>query len=250
MIENETTKHKEIDYYWIKTKDIYSNYPTVRHRYRFVINSLKSFVKKNNFTFFDYGTGNGKLLLKVKSDFNLPDNNLGGCEISKTGFELTKSEINSTYLFNSSLPTMDKRFDVISCIEVIEHTKEYKKIIEWIKNHLSEEGILILSTQTGSIHGSDKYTGHTQHFKLDYLINVLIESGYKVIYQKQWGFPFFTIQKNLTDFNFNFTQKNFLETKPSTLKKLFYNIIYLTYYFHDLINLGPQIYIVAKKNEC
>lgn len=247
MIDDQTTKYEEIDYYWIKTKDIYSSYPTVRHRYRFVINSIKKFTHKNDFSFFDYGTGNGKLLLKVKDAFNLSDNNLGGCEISKTGFDLTKEEIKSNNLYNSSLPKQNIKYDVISCIEVIEHTTRYLEIIEWIKNNLNTEGLLIISTQTGAIHNSDKYTGHAQHFKITYLENILKENGFEIKYSREWGFPFFTLQKNLTNFNFNFTKNNFLEGKTSPLKKLFYDFIYSIYYLHDLINLGPQIYIVAKK---
>lgn len=247
MINNQTTKYEEIDYYWIKTKDIYSSYPTVRHRYRFVINSLKGFIKKNNFSFFDYGTGNGKLLLTVKNYFNLPINNLGGCEISKTGFNLTKENINSEHLYNSSLPKQNIKYDAISCIEVIEHTKQYVEIIKWIRDNLNNEGLLILSTQTGPIHNSDKYTGHAQHFKIDYLEAVLKEHGFEIKYSKLWGFPFFTIQKNLTNFNFNFTKSNFLEAKPSPLKEFFYSFIYSIYFLHDFINHGPQIYIVAKK---
>lgn len=247
MIDDQTTKYKEIDYYWIKTKDIYSSYPTVRHRYRFVISSIKRFLKKNDFSFFDYGTGNGKLLLKVKNHFNLSDNSLGGCEISTTGFNLTKEEIKSNNLYNSSLPKQDIKYDVISCIEVIEHTKQYLEILEWIKDNLNTGGILILSTQTGPIHNSDKYTGHAQHFQVTYLEDILKSMGFEINHSQHWGFPFFTLQKNLTNFNFNFTQKNFLETKPSFFKKLFYDFIYSTYYLHDFINLGPQIYLVAKK---
>lgn len=247
MINNQITKYEEIDYYWIKIKDIYSSYPTVRHRHRFVINAIKKFIKKNDFSFFDYGTGNGDLLSKVQNSFNLDENKLGGCEISNVGFDLTKEKLKTNSLYNSSLPKLNIKFDVISCVEVIEHTKDYIEIIKWIENHLNDGGVFILSTQSGPIYNSDEYVGHTQHFEINNLKYILEQNGFEIKYARQWGFPFFTIQKNLTNFNFKFTKDYFLETNSSFIKDFFYNFICLIYHLHDFINLGPQIYIVAKK---
>lgn len=247
MIEDKKHSSGGINYYWIKTGKVYSSYPTVRHRYRFVINSIKNYKKGYPFSFYDYGTGNGDLLLKVKNTFTLDDDMLGGSEISEVGFELTKEKINSNNLYNLKNPKLSTKFDVMACIEVIEHTEKYLEIISWIKENLSDKGLLILSTQSGPMYNSDKYVEHTQHFELKDLETILKENGFKIKYSTQWGFPFFTIQKVLTNINFNFTKDRFLEGKLSLAKKLFYDFSYLLYYLHDFINYGPQIYIVAEK---
>lgn len=241
--------YEENDRYWEKVKDIYSQYPTVRHRIRFVINSISKLIQKKEFSFFDYGAGHGELLLEVKKNFELSEDMLGGCEVSKIGFDLINEKIKSEHVYNSSLPDEDRSYDVISCIEVIEHTEMYIEIVSWIKNHLNKDGLLILSTQTGPIYNSDKYVGHTQHFEIKHLKTLLQEYGFEVKSSIKWGFPFFSMQKILTNVNFSFTRENFLETKVSIRKIIFYNLVYCLYYIHDLINSGPQIFIVAKNKD-
>ena len=235
------------DNYWALVKHAYDLYPTIRHRKRFIINTLKKYIDKTRFSVFDYGIGNGTLLKDIKDMFNLSETDIGGCDISSTAIELSKKKLHSPFLFNEQYPKLNKKFDVIVCSEVIEHTTQYKQSLEWIYNHLETTGILILTTQSGKIYASDKYAGHTQHFKLSELNSLLKEIGFHIKYLRLWGFPFFTLQKYLTNYKFSSIKEDFLEGEPHIKQRFIFGFAYIIYYIHDFINFGPQIYMVISK---
>lgn len=235
------------DIYWSDTSISYPYYPTVRHRKRFIINELKKYGVNTETFIFDYGCGEGSVLSEVKKDFGLADSQLAGCDISAKAVEIARQKLDSQHLYTEVFPQLRQKCDFIICSEVIEHTKDYFHILRWIKNNLADGGRLILTTQAGKIHASDKYTGHTQHFELAHLNMVLEHLGFKIEKSRLWGFPFFTLQKFLTDLRFEKIRQNYLEGGLTFKKKVVFEMANALFYFHDLIKSGPQIYIVAQK---
>jgi ubiquinone/menaquinone biosynthesis C-methylase UbiE len=233
--------------YWKIACNIYPLYPTVRHRKRFILKALKNYRFNSDTFIFDYGCGEGNMLFTIKNLYKLTDEQIGGCDISQKVIDLTKEKINSKYIFNECFPILNKKVNIIICSEVIEHIKDYQQRLQWIYANLEKNGLLILSTQTGKIHDSDKYSGHLQHFDLKKLKQELEEYGFEIVSSRQWGFPFFTAQKYLTDYFFPIICKNFMEGEYTFFKKIIYETAYLLYYIHNLINFGPQIYIAAVK---
>lgn len=233
--------------YWDKVFKVYKYYPTVKHRFNFVLRSLKQFVSTPKFSLFDYGCGDGTLLEIIKTEFELTADCLGGCDASEIACNITREKNIANEIFNDSYPGIKNEYDVITCIEVIEHSRKYKEILEWAYNNLKVEGVLILSTQTGKIHASDKYTNHTQHFNKKELESLLRAIGFTIAYSSLWGFPFFSIQKMMTDYNFSFIKDQFLEGDISLSRKIFFKITYYLYFVHNYINHGPQIFLVLKK---
>jgi len=238
------------DIYWEHTGVSYPHYPTVRHRKRFIINSIKkhAFDKESVFIF-DYGCGEGNVLKEIKNRFALRYDQLGGSDISRTGVDIAKKEIKSPYLYNEAFPKLDRKCDIIVCSELIEHTRDYLDVLHWIKNNLAFGGLLVLTTQGGRIHASDRYTGHTQHFDISQLNFILKKLGFRIQRSSLWGFPFFTLQKYLTNFNFERVRRNYLEGNLSTRKRIVFDVAYVLYFIHNLIKAGPQIYIVASNSE-
>lgn len=235
------------DIYWSDTSISYPYYPTVRHRKRFIINELKKYGVNTETFIFDYGCGEGSVLSEVKKDFGLADSQLAGCDISAKAVEIARQKLDSQHLYTEVFPQLRQKCDFIICSEVIEHTKDYFHILRWIKNNLADGGRLILTTQAGKIHASDKYTGHTQHFELAHLNMVLEHLGFKIEKSRLWGFPFFTLQKFLTNLRFEKIRQNYLEGGLTFKKKVVFEMANALFYFHDLIKSGPQIYIVAQK---
>lgn len=236
--------------YWEKTENAYAYYPTVKHRKRFVINSLKNFKFNDNTFVFDYGCGEGGVLRAITDKFNLNSQQIGGFDVAENVITKLKEKFDSPFFYHEKLPVLDKKPNIIICSEVIEHTEKYIDIIKWIHNNLDENGMLLLTTQSGKIHASDKYTGHTQHFKIKELELLLKREGFNIKKSLLWGFPLFTLQKYLTNINFENIQKNYLEGELSLRKKIVFDITYFLYFIHDLIKKGPQIYIIATKNRC
>jgi protoporphyrinogen oxidase/SAM-dependent methyltransferase len=235
------------DVYWTDTGIAYPYYPTVRHRKRFIINELKRYGVNSESFVFDYGCGEGNVLNEVKNVFSLGDNKLAGCDISPKAVEIAKQKLKSQHLYAEVFPKLSQKCDFIICSEVIEHTKDYFHILNWIKNNLAAGGKVILTTQAGKIHASDRYTGHTQHFEIAHLNMILRHLGFEIEKSQLWGFPFFTLQKYFTNLRFKKLRENYLEGELTLRKKIVFEIANILFYLHDFIKSGPQIYIVARK---
>lgn len=237
------------DGYWQHVEESYAHYPTIRHRRRFIINVLRKLHGGRPFTLFDFGCGNGRLLRELKEEFSLPSTSVGGSDISAEAVRATRENTGSASVYHAALPETSERYDAIVCSEVIEHTERYRDILVWIHAHLAPGGRLLLTTQTGSIHACDRYTGHTQHFDLSALVQLMTSIGYQMDLRREWGFPLFTVQKYLTNVQFDSIRTTYLEGGVTRWKKFVFDVAYVLYFLHDLIPLGPQIYIVARRPE-
>jgi protoporphyrinogen oxidase/SAM-dependent methyltransferase len=244
--ENENPEYNP-DVYWTDTGIAYPYYPTVRHRKRFIVNELKKYGVNSNTFIFDYGCGEGSVLNEIKSVFGLGDHQLAGCDISIKAVEMARRGLKSQHLYAEVFPKLSRKCDFIICSEVIEHTKDYFHILNWISNNLAVGGTVILTTQAGKIHASDRYTGHTQHFEITHLDAVLKHLGFEIEKTRLWGFPFFTLQKYLTNLRFEKVKQNYLEGRLTLRKKIVFEIANFLFRLHDFVKFGPQIYIVAKK---
>ncbi|MDA1208693.1 MAG: class I SAM-dependent methyltransferase [bacterium] len=235
------------DQYWQDTEDSYPHYPTVRHRKRFILNMLQKHRKGNDWSVFDFGCGEGTLLKTIQEKFRLQEDNVGGCDISKQAVDGAMKKLNSPHISNELYPTSSKTYDVMLCSEVVEHTTQYEKILRWMAEHTSPGGIMIVTTQAGRIHASDNYTGHTQHFQITALSKLIEDLGLQIVKRRLWGWPLFTLQKYLTNVQFQKIQDSYLEGGLTLRKRIVFGLTYCGYMLHDVIPFGPQIYIVAKK---
>jgi len=234
--------------FWDNIDVSYPLYPTVRHRLRFILSMMRKFSKPGNRSFiFDYGCGTGDMIFAVKNTYELSDNQLGGSDMSEKSIQFCRGKFDSPYFYQKMYPVLEKKCDVIICSEVIEHAVNYKEILHWVSENLRAGGVFLLSTQGGKMHKIDEYSGHVHTFKIEDLKMILASLGFEISYSRRWGFPLFTWQKMMTDFNFNKIKDSYLEGELSVSKKMFFNFVYLIYFIEDLIDLGPQLYICAKK---
>lgn len=235
--------------FWDEIENSYPIYPTVKHRKRFILKMLKKFSKIDDTSFiFDYGCGDGAIISQIMKNYNLSPSQISGSDTSLKSIEKCKKKTKSPLFYQELYPELTQECDAIICSEVIEHASNYKEILKWIFDNLKPNGILCLSTQGGKMYKIDEYSGHVHTFNINKLASDLEKIGFKIIYKRSWGFPFFTLQKYLTNFNFDKIKNEYLEGNPSKLKQFFFQIIYLIYFTEDLLNSGPQLYITAKKN--
>jgi SAM-dependent methyltransferase len=236
--------------YWDSTAGSYPYYPTVRHRKRFILDCLRRFTRLGTDSFvFDYGCGEGGILQEIQAALRVSGDQLGGCDVSATAIAHARKKVASPHLYHGGFPEFDARCSAVVCSEVIEHTRGYLDILEWIYGKLTAGGVLILTTQAGKLHASDAYTGHVQHFTLSGLQSELAAIGFRIAYARLWGFPLFTLQKYMTDVNFKVVREHCLEGRPSLCRRALFAATYGTYFVHDLIPMGPQIYVVAVRGQ-
>ncbi|HMC64493.1 MAG TPA: class I SAM-dependent methyltransferase [Gemmataceae bacterium] len=238
----------DADTYWTSTEHSYPHYPTVRHRKRFILNAIRQARPQADTTVFDYGCGEGTLLQEIQQAFRLRGDQLAGFDISAKAVACAHHKLPDAHIYQSSFPILDRKYGIVVCSEVIEHTTEYLRILRWIADSLQVGGRLILTTQAGRIHASDRYTGHTQHFVLSELTGHMEDVGLRVDSAAHWGFPFFTLQKYLTNVRFDQVRAKYLDGKLTFRKKLTFQAAYWAYYLHDFITFGPQIYVIASKS--
>lgn len=235
------------DIYWQDTEHSYPHYPTVRHRKRFILKALRKHRPEGSFSIYDFGCGEGTLLKTIQQEFALNDADIGGCDISKEAIETAQAKLHTPHLSHALFPKLSRTFDVMVCSEVIEHTTQYESILRWMSENVSPGGLMIVTTQAGRIHASDRYTGHAQHFRLGELCSLITGMGMRIVTSRLWGWPLFTLQKYLTNVRFERIQHAYLEGELTARKKLVFGLAYLAYFFHDVLPYGPQIYLVARK---
>lgn len=129
---------------------------------------------------FDYGCGEGSILQNIAEHFRINHKQLTGCDTSRKAIEIAAAHLDGVELHSCVFPKLKKKQNIIICSDVIEHTQDYLDILHWITENLAEGGKLILTTQSGKIHESDTYTGHTQHFDIKYLNRSIRQFGLEV----------------------------------------------------------------------
>ena len=239
-----------IDYeeHWSNSVATYKSHPTSRHRRRFVMERLSQIKPRPGMFVFDYGSGPGLLLEQIKSAYALPDEDLGGCDISRTGIDKARERLAGGMFFVGEYPDLGREIDIAITSEVIEHTADYRQVLRWMADHLKPGGDLIITTPGGTMDPPDQYYGHIQHFTLPQLTEILEELGFTVKVARYWGFPFFTLQKWVTKRNFDSIRDRYMHGELDWKKQAIFKVTYYAYFVHDVFSKGPQIFIHAQKN--
>jgi SAM-dependent methyltransferase len=96
------------------------------------LKKISLFVKPlNPDSLLDVGCGEGFVLSKLKNDKVLPKN-VAGIDISDKALKMAKSALSEVKFEISdvrSLPYKDNSFDLLVCLEVLEHITDYKKAL-------------------------------------------------------------------------------------------------------------------------
>lgn len=239
------------DDYWDATSQSYAHYPTIRHRRRWVRNCITRLTSTIDtgapVSVFDHGCGNGQLLAHLAARLPPRPWVFSGCEISAHALDEARRAVPQATFHQALRPTLHSRPDIIISSEVLEHTRDYRVLLAWMADQLAPGGHLLVTTQAGRIHASDRYTGHTQHFQRSELAALVEEAGLQVASSRQWGFPFFSAQKFLTNVRFDSVRGQVLEGPLTARKRVLFALATAAFYLHDPIRWGPQLYLVARR---
>lgn len=237
----------DFEKHWAESQETYYNHPTSRHRRRFVLRALRTVPGLKDAFIFDYGCGPAFLLKEIMREYQLPGRNMGGSDLSEVGVNAAREAIPQGTFYIGEYPTLEKPIDVAITTEVIEHTTEYREILTWMVNNTRPGGTIIVTTPGGTLDPPDAYYGHTQHFTAPQLSEILKGLGCEVLVARNWGWPGFTLQKWVTKRNFDRIRDEYMTGGLTTRKRVLFNLVYLAYLVHDLIDAGPQLFIVARK---
>lgn len=156
-----------------------------------ILNKYIDFKKHNNIL--DIGCGSGAISLYLA---NKGINNILGIDISKKSIKMCTLSAEKIKLKNTRFEVMDFpnrvpriTFDIVLCLEVIEHLKNDILALDKIYKLLKPGGTLILSTPSsnaplfklGMTQKFDYKVGHLRRYNPDYLIEIFNNIGFKVI---------------------------------------------------------------------
>ena len=176
----------------------------------------------------DIGCGLGGFSLQLKKigfDVSCTDGSLKYVKnAKKLGFMSKQAD------FNEKLPFKDKSFDLVSCLEVIEHVEKAEYLIKEIRRILKKRGYLLISTPNYAFLGvrlkilfgaaipDEGY--HFRFFTYKSLVELLKNGGFSIIEDNSISFlPFYRLtEKTPKGVKIRFW-KNLLASKSIILAK-------------------------------
>ncbi len=241
MINNDPIYNYEK--WWHEYKEINRLDPGTRIRKKIIKNEL---IDSHAVNILDLGCGSGELLVYLNQ--HLPDKQYYGADVSKKALAIVKQYklVKATYVVDlEKKEKLNKKFDAIICSEVIEHIIKWKNIIYFLKNNTHKKSTVIITTQAGKKYPHHIRIGHIQHFKIEQINKELLKNGFKIKKAYYMGWPFMNIKNLLLT---HFVSNDIYEGKEmSIMTKLVLNIFYF-FYSISFRNIGPQIVIIAVKN--
>ncbi|WP_233430607.1 class I SAM-dependent methyltransferase [Leeuwenhoekiella palythoae] len=155
---------------------------------------ISSYVEKG--TLLDIGAGTGDFLNQAKKS---------GWKV--TGIEPSPAARKRAFekginLFEEEAEVGDRKFDVITMWHVLEHVPDVEKQIEWIKNHLSTDGVLIVAVPNFNSYDAKYYKSfwaawdvprHLHHFSSKSIKTLFETNGFNLIEQKPLIFDSFYV---------------------------------------------------------
>jgi predicted TPR repeat methyltransferase len=134
----------------------------------------------------DVGCGvgsNAEVLLKYSQ-------NVCGLDMSRQSLEFC-SKKGYTKLIHSTVKNMSLsiKFDLILCMDVLEHIKDDHRAVCKLKEHLSKDGILIISVPAHMYlwNDNDVFSHHLRRYKLKRIVEIVKNSGLSIIKISYWN---------------------------------------------------------------
>lgn len=228
---------------WKKWQDMIRYSPAPRLRRTRIISQIQAVAKSGSLL--DVGCGNGEFLLQAGKE--LPGFKLAGADVSPAVIEANRKALPdiSFSVLDLNCEQLDVRYDIVTCMEVVEHCSDYRAAIARLA--AMTEGSLFITVPCGPLFEIDRRVGHTRHFSPAEIKAALEESGLTVTRLEQWGFPFFNLYKHLININPDKTCNAFLsDRKYSFVQKALAALVYVSFKFCMPI-FGYQLFAAAKR---
>lgn len=161
--------------------------------YNIIISILRQYIH-NKQSILDIGCGAGTISLYLASTYN--KSKVTGIDISSIAIAACQESAKRLQLNNIIYRQMDfptkipkEKYDIIVCLEVIEHLEDDYLVIKKMYELLNDNGIIILSTPSvnsplykmGFAKSFDKRVGHLRRYNLNNLIRMFNNEQLTVI---------------------------------------------------------------------
>jgi 2-polyprenyl-3-methyl-5-hydroxy-6-metoxy-1,4-benzoquinol methylase len=222
---------------WYKWDDMKVYGPTARHTRRFIFALMKRITFKS---VLDAGCGTGVLLQQILNKY--PDSQLIGSEYSPQGLEFAKKRLpqGEFHVLDLSKEHLEKQFDLITCIDVLEHIQDDRAAL---KNLLAmTKGHMILSVPIGPLFKAEvDRMGHVHGYGRAELEQKIQQAGFEIVQVIQWGFPFYNLHRRLANRMPAETSTGSFNTRKKLIANLLYGLFFLNLPFG-----GERYYVLCR----
>ncbi|HIP17696.1 MAG TPA: class I SAM-dependent methyltransferase [Methanothermococcus okinawensis] len=198
-----------------------------------IIKNLKEYdtIKRGNGIILDCGCGFGSFYTLTK-DLNTIylDFSINLLKKFKNNYNLKSNKICGDIL---NLPFKDNSFDLIFCINVLEHVIDYKGALREMKRVLKKEGVLIVIVVNGESFIKESIFNEFRIYHRALSLNDINVEGFEII-----------------EYNSFYFIPPILKILPTSLLRYFINNYYLRIedYLRNLFkNKGQFLYVILKK---
>jgi 2-polyprenyl-3-methyl-5-hydroxy-6-metoxy-1,4-benzoquinol methylase len=174
-------------------------HPWYRARFNFVKVLLES-KSSNNMRILDFGCGSGEVLSEcVRRGFL----NVKGVDTSIDCIESVLAKGINCELLTKDTPFLDEKYDLILCLDVLEHLENDSLYLELFKNALLEKGKILITVPAHPFLWSphDVFNHHYRRYTRKSLILLIKNSGLHLESIRYWNsllFPIFLFLRPLS----------------------------------------------------
>ena len=147
----------------------------------------------------DFGCGNGGLLHEIASTY--PGLMLQGIDLSGPQIDENRRIMPDCLWAQADLTAEHYRYpfgvhcDLAVSSEVIEHLDDPLRYLKNISTSLRANGALVLTTQSGPVHETERHVGHVRHWTSEEMVVLLRDAGFHDTRVFNCGFPFHDLSK-------------------------------------------------------
>ena len=200
----------------------------------------------------DLGCGNGQLLGRFQERY--PGARLAGIDLSAAQIEANRAKHSGIDWHVADLQRAGVlpaeiigQFDAVVASEIIEHVADPETFLRNALQLASPgSGRLLLSTQSGTIHETERRVGHHRHFDRIEMEHLITKTGWSAVRVWNYGFPFHDLSKWWANRNPDANLARFAERGYGPLE----NGLCLALRFAFLFNSrrrGAQLFTIARR---
>ena len=220
--------------------DSYNYSGGIRWAFSLIKDIIKYCDKASVKNILDVGCGNGVKSVLLANYFS--NAKLLGIDFTDEGIKKANanySKVSNIHFDKADIFEMQtEKYDMVSCLEVLEHIEDWQSILKKICD-ISSKYVLI-SVPTGRMRDYEKYVGHLRNFKKGEIENFMENNGFKKIKTFYAGFPFYSpLGRDWLNRNWKGYEEDIsgIFTKK---QKIFHTIVYIVFRYFCFKNIGDN----------
>ncbi|MDH4147399.1 MAG: class I SAM-dependent methyltransferase, partial [Acidimicrobiia bacterium] len=152
-------------------------------------------------------------------------------------------------LLDVTSDSLDDRFDLIICSEVLEHLDRPADAVRNLRSMLVDGGWLIVTVPHGKVHATERAIGHVGHPSIGELQRWMTDAGLTVRSTTCWGWPGYAAVKYLANVSPEKSLDTFGNGSYGRISRLLNSAAYLVTGATSLPNSqrGVQSVLVAQR---